>query len=262
VPELVFRDFSAGYTANSVAVSGVSMEIKGGSVTAVIGPNGSGKSTLLKGIMAFPGIHISGSAVLDSCDIATMRRRERAARIAYLPQSPPVPSGLTAIEVVLLGRYPYRSAWAGDSREDTEIAMEALEMVGASHLAHKYTDEISGGENRLVNLAAVLSQKTDVILLDEPGSSLDYGHAAQLWSLLSDLASRGIIIVATTHRIEMSGNAFSRVLLLAGGRSVAFGEPEAVFSSGELLSSVYNTPIKVKRSFPDGSWIVFPGESE
>ncbi len=262
MPELIFQNFSAGYSADTTAVSGVSMKIAGGSVTAVIGPNGSGKSTLLKGIMSFPGVYSSGSVTLDSLDIHSMNRNERAVRIAYLPQSPPVPAGLTAIETVLLGRFPHRSAWSGDSSGDVKIALDALEMVGATHLADKFTDEISGGENRLVNLAAVLSQRTEVILLDEPGSSLDYGHAAQLWELLSKLAEQGIIILATTHRIEMSGNAFDKVLLLSEGRSLAFGEPENVFLSGDLLSSVYKTPMKVRRSSPEGSWIVFPGGAE
>ena len=259
--ELTVKDLSVGYTADSPAVSSISMKIAEGSVTAVIGPNGSGKSTLLKGILCFPGIHSSGLVTLDSVDVHSMKRTQRARRIAYLPQHPPVPAGLTAIETVLLGRFPHRSAWSNDSGKDIEIALEALEMVGAGHLSQKFTDEMSGGESRLVNLAAVLSQKTDVILLDEPGSSLDYGHAAQLWKLLSDLAARGIIILATTHRIEMSGNAFNKVLLLSEGRSLAFGEPEEVFSSGDLLSAVYNTPMEVKRSSPDGGWIVFPGGS-
>lgn len=260
--ELIIKEFCAGYSSGSMAVSGVSMKITGGSVTAVIGPNGSGKSTLLKGILSFPGVFSTGSVTLDSLDVHSMNRNERAGRIAYLPQSPPVPAGLTAIETVLLGRFPHRSAWSGDSPEDINIAMDALEMVGAVHLAEKFTDEISGGENRLVNLAAVLSQKTEVILLDEPGSSLDYGHAAQLWKLLSDLAARGMIILATTHRIEMSGNAFHKVLLLSEGNALAFGTPEDVFLAGDLLSRVYRTPMEVKRSSPDGSWIVFPGSTE
>ena len=259
--ELIIKDFGAGYSPGIMAVSGVSLQISGGSVTAVIGPNGSGKSTFLKGLLSFPGVHSTGSATLDSFDIQSMSRRERATRIAYLPQSPPIPAGITSIESVLLGRFPYRSPWSGDSPEDMKIAIDALEMVGAAHLADKFTDEISGGESRLVNLAAVLSQKTEVLVLDEPGSSLDYGHAAQLWELLSNLAERGMIILATTHRIEMSGNAFDKVLLLSEGKSLAFGSPEDVFLSKDLLSRVYKTPMEVKRSSPDGSWIVFPGSA-
>jgi len=259
VSELILDGYAAGYSRGIYAVSGVSAGISGGSITAVIGPNGSGKSTLLKGIMGFPGIHRKGSVTLDGRDLHSLRRNERASLIAYLPQSPPVPAGLTGLETVLLGRFPHRNAWSGDSPEDTKIAMNALERVGALHLADKITTEVSGGENRLINLAAVLSQETSVVLLDEPGSSLDYGHAAQLWKILSELADRGMIIIATTHRIGMAGSAFDRVLLLSEGRPVAFGKPEDVFLSGELLSEVYRTPIEVKRNSGDKGWIVFPG---
>jgi len=260
MPELILREFGAGYSRDRMAVSRVAMEISGGSVTAVIGPNGSGKSTLLKGIMGFPGVHRQGSVFLDSSDLNSMRRKERAGRIAYLPQSPVVPAGLTGLETVLLGRFPHRSSWSGDSSADVAIAMESLERVGAEHLAMKFTDEVSGGENRLINLAGVLSQKTDIILLDEPGSSLDYGHAAHLWKLLSELASQGVIILATTHRLGMAGSAFDRVLILSEGKPIAFGAPDEVFSSGELLSRVYKTPINTMFNTSGGGWIVYPGD--
>lgn len=257
--ELILEEFGAGYSKGVMAVEDVCINITGGCITAVIGPNGSGKSSLLKGIMGFPGITTRGLVSLDSDNLQSLTRAEKASRIAYLPQSPPVPAGLTGLETVLLGRFPHRNPWSGDSPSDIRIAREALERVGAGYLASKFTDEISGGENRLVNLAAVLSQKTNVILLDEPGSSLDYGHAAQLWRILTDLAAKGMIILATTHRIGMAGGAFDKVLLLSEGRPVAFGEPEDVFLSGDLLSRVYKTPIKVRRNSPDKGWIVFPG---
>jgi iron complex transport system ATP-binding protein len=261
MPELILRDCGAGYSGNKMAVSGVCMEITGGSVTAIMGPNGSGKSTLLKGIMGFPGVHRQGSFLLNSVELMSLNRKERAGRIAYLPQSPIVPAGLTGLETVLLGRFPHRSSWSGDSSADVAIAVESLERVGAEHLANKFADEVSGGENRLINLAGVLAQKTDVILLDEPGSSLDYGNAAHLWKLLASLASQGIIILATTHSIGVAGNAFDKVLILSEGRPVAFGEPKEVFSSGELLSRVYRTPINVMFNTSGGGWIVYPGDS-
>ncbi len=260
--ELVLDKFGAGYSKETRVVSDVCMDINSGSITAIIGPNGSGKSSLLKGIMDFPGVYTSGAVSLNSSDLHILGRSCRAKKIAYLPQAPPIPAGLTGLETVLLGRFPHRNSWSSDSPEDVRIAMEALERVGAAYLADKYTDEISGGESRLVNLAAILSQQTAVILLDEPGSSLDYGHAAQLWKILSDLADRGMIILSTTHRIGVAGSAFDKVLLLDEGKPVAFGRPEEVFLSGDLLSRVYKTPIRVMRNSPDEGWIVIPGSTQ
>ncbi len=238
------------------------MKLAGGSVTAVIGPNGSGKSTLLKGLMGFPGMIASGTATLDDLPLAAMGKREKALSVGYLPQSPPVPTGLTGLETVLLGRYPHRDPWAFDSREDREAAMRALEMVEALHLADKYVDRISGGEFRLVNLAAVLAQETPVILLDEPASSLDYGNAVHLWRVLSQLAAGGKIVIATTHRIGMAAGYFNRILLLSRGRPVVFGEPGDVFSGDDILSDVYRTPLKMIRNSHGKGWVVCPGEKE
>lgn len=236
------------------------MAIPAGSVTAVIGPNGSGKSTLLKGIMGFPGVSVSGSASLNGLSIPDLNRMRRAKMVAYLPQTPPVPSGLTGLETVLLGRHPHRSSWAGDSDEDRDSAVKALKMVDALHLADKKVDCISGGEFRLVNLAAVLAQETPVILLDEPGSSLDYGHVSHLWQILSELARLGRTIVATTHRIGMAAGHFNRILLLSKGEQILFGDPESVFSRSDLLSDIYGTPLKTHQNSPGMGWIIYPGE--
>ncbi|PIE53094.1 cobalamin/Fe(3+)-siderophore ABC transporter ATP-binding protein [Candidatus Fermentibacteria bacterium] len=253
--------FQAGYSRELEVVSGINVVFPEGSVTAVLGPNGSGKSTLLKGIMGFSGVSCSGSVMFRNTDIRRISRKKRAELVGYLPQSSPVPAGLTGLETVLLGRHPHRSSWAGDSQKDIKVAEEALELVDASYLAEKPVDRISGGERRLVNLAAVLAQETPVILLDEPGSSLDYGNAGHLWQLLSRLAKTGKTIIATTHRIGMAAGHFDRVLLIAGGTQIEYGEPEKVFSSEGLLSQVYGTPLRAVKNGSEG-WIVVPEVTE
>ena len=262
MPQLKLEDFSAGYPGASRVISGVSMTLARGTVTAVIGPNGSGKSTLLKGIMGFPGVESSPGVYLDTVPVHTMGRKEKALKIGYLPQFPPVPQGLTGLEAVLLGRYPHRDPWSFDSAEDRKAALLALEKVDAVHLADKYVNRISGGEFRLVNLAGVLVQETPVILLDEPASSLDYGHASHIWRVLSQLAEGGRIIIATTHRIGMAAGYLNRVLLLSGGKPAGFGTAEEIFTGEDLLASVYKTPLKVVRNSAGKGWVVCPaGES-
>ena len=236
------------------------MTVPPGCVTAVIGPNGSGKSTLLKGIMGFPGTVSSPGAFLGSRPLGSIGRRERAALVGYLPQSPPVPHGLTGLETVLLGRHPYRDPWAADSPSDRAAAMDALELVGAGKLAGKQVDRISGGEFRLVNLAGVLVQETPVILLDEPTSSLDYGHAADLWEILSRLAAGGRTIVATTHRIGMAGGSIQQVLLLSEGSPAGFGSPDDILAREDLMAEVYGTGIAVVRNPAGKGWVVCPRE--
>jgi len=205
---------------------------------------------------------VSGSVSLDGLSIPDLDRMKRAKLVGYLPQTPPVPGGLTGLETVLLGRHPHRSSWAGDSDKDRAAAVKALKMVDAYHLADKQVDRISGGEFKLVNLAAVLAQETPVILLDEPGASLDYGHASHLWRILSGLASQGRTIVATTHRIGMAAGHFNRILLLSTGEQILFGDPESVFSRSDLLSEIYGTSLKTVQNGPGMGWTIYPGEEQ
>ncbi len=134
-------------------------------------------------------------------------------------------------------------------------------MVEALHLADKYVDRISGGEFRLVNLAAVLAQETPVILLDEPASSLDYGNAVHLWRVLSQLAA-GEDRDSHHPQNSMAAGYFNRILLLSRGRPVVFGEPGDVFSGDDILSDVYRTPLKMIRNSHGKGWVVCPGEKE
>ena len=250
---LKLTNFSVGYAKKDRVVSGISMHLSPGTITAVIGPNGCGKSTLLKGIMGFSNIFSSGDAFFEKELILGLNREDRAKRISYLPQYLPIPVGLTALETVLLGRFPHRKSWSKDSSNDIIVASNELKRVGAANLADKFIDEISGGERRLVNLAAILSQQAQVILLDEPSSSLDYGHSTQLWKILRELASEGKTILLTTHRI---GRAFDNVLLLDRGEMVAFGSPEKVFTD-DILSRVYKTPMKVWFDSSVNGWVVY-----
>jgi len=256
--QLKLENFNAGYPGGAPVVSGISMTLSGGTVTAIIGPNGSGKSTLLKGIMGFPGVDSSPGVFLDSTPVHKWSRREKALRIGYLPQFPPVPQGLTGLETVLLGRYPHREPWSSDSAEDRKAALLALQLVDAVHLADKYVDRISGGEFRLVNLAGVLAQETPVILLDEPESSLDYGHASHIWRVLSQLAEGGRIIIATTHRIGMAAGFLNSVLLLSDGKPAGFGPAEGIFEDEALMSEVYKTPLKIVKNTSGKGWVVCP----
>lgn len=250
---LKLTDFSVGYSKKERVIYNISMALQPGTITAVIGPNGCGKSTLLKGIMGFSNVYSTGSAILENESILSFNRENRAKKISYLPQYLPIPVGLTALETVLLGRFPHKKSWSNDSTIDIAVASNELKRVGAANLTDKFIDEVSGGERRLVNLAAVLCQQTEVILLDEPSSSLDYGHSAQLWTILKELASEGKTILLTTHRI---GRAFDNVLLLDRGEMVAFGSPEEVFTD-QTLSRVYRTPMKVWFDPSVKGWVVY-----
>jgi iron complex transport system ATP-binding protein len=236
-------------------LSGVSFALGEGELCGLIGPNGCGKSTLLKAILDI-GPAWTGAIHMRGQDSRGMTRMERARLLSFLPQEYGTSSRLTALETVLLGRHPHREAWEADSKEDVSVAREYMDLVGVGDLAGRSFAELSGGERRLVMLAAALAQQPRVLLLDEPGSSLDFRHTVDMWRLLGELASRGITVLASTHELNIAGRYLDSVLVLSGGRCMAFGSPGAVCTP-ELLSSVFGVSLRVQDD-GEGGFFVLP----
>jgi iron complex transport system ATP-binding protein len=245
---------SVGYRGRSV-LEGVDFQLEEGQVCGVIGPNGSGKSSLLKAVIGL-GVETRGAIRICGRDQGSMTGIEKARLIAFLPQEYNHASRLTALETVLLGRHPHRAAWEGDSEEDLAIAMESMEAAGVESLSGRPFAELSGGERRLVMLASVLAQEPRILLLDEPGSSLDFRHQADLWLLIDRLSSRGITVLASTHELNTALGFLDRVLVIGKGRQEAFGEPSETLTA-QLLGRVFGVALTVTGD-GRGGWLVLP----
>jgi len=247
---------SAGYAARRV-VSELSLELMPGEICGVIGPNGVGKSTLLRALLDL-GPETTGSVRICGGDSAEMSRMERARLVAYVPQDSAPSPGLTAMESVLLGRHPHRRGWSGDSPHDLEVARRSMESTETWELRERPFGEISGGERRRVLIASALAQEPRLLLLDEPGASLDFRHRVNLWLLLGRLASRGLAVLVTTHETNVASAFLHRVLLLREGGHVE-GSPEEIFRA-DLLSEVFGVRLSVRRAGP--GWQVVPSLPE
>jgi len=258
MPALKVTGLSAGYPRTGTVMSGIDLTIERGEVCGLIGPNGAGKSTLLKAVL---GLDVEASGGIEICDrpVRDLGRMQRARLASYLPQSMGAASRLTVAETVLLGRHPYRSGWSRDSGRDEAVAEECLRETGIWHLRNREFGRLSGGEKRLVMLAASLAQEPGLLLLDEPGSSLDFRHQLDIWLLLRRLADRGIGILVSTHEIGISGRFLDTVLVIAGGGARAFGPPSEVFTGG-ILSEVYGVRLAVSRDRATGAWSILPEE--
>src|SRR5262245_38767837 len=139
-------------------ISDVSLALPRGAIGALIGANGSGKSTLVR-LLAGLLTPASGHVFIDGVPLASLALRERARRIAYVPQSMPAVFPFTAMEVVLTGRSPYGGRFSFESDEDEHVALAALELLDAAHLAHRPITELSGGERQMVTVARALAQQ-------------------------------------------------------------------------------------------------------
>jgi len=221
----------------------VSATIEPGEWVALIGPNGAGKTSLLRAIAGL--LRCEGSISLDGVSAAALGRRDRARRLAIVPQEPETPPWLTVAEYVLLGRTPHLGPLGREGASDRIAAGRALERLDLEPLAERTLGTLSGGERQRVVVARALAQEAPIVLLDEPTASLDIGHQQQALELLDALrAADGLTLVAAMHDLTLAALYADRVLLLDEGRVVADGLPADVLTE-EALAEHYGALVRV-----------------
>ena len=230
-------------------VRGASLEVGRGLLSAVVGANGSGKSTLVRllaGLLAPKG----GEVLFGGVSLAALPARERARRLAYVPQTVSTVFPFTALEVVLTGRSPYNTRFRFESGRDLEVARGALAAVDASHLEARPVTELSGGERQMVALARALAQGPECLVLDEPSAALDLKHRAALVRHLMRLRDgAGMTALIITHDLQLLDPAFDRVYAMRDGRVAASGSPSEVLTD-ETLADIYGDEhVRARRAF-------------
>lgn len=245
-PIIEARGLNFSYSLGPVVID-AELALPRGSMGAMIGANGCGKSTLLR-LLAGLTEPSSGVVNFNGAPLSELHARLRAKHIAYVPQASPIIFPFTALEVVLTGRSPYYGRFRFESRQDKEIALAALEALDAGHIAERPVTELSGGECQLVTVARALAQEPEVMFLDEPASSLDLKHRAQLMRSLRRLRDEGNITVLTvTHDLMLLNDTFDLLFAMKCGRLIASGAPDAVLNDS-LLGEVYDTPVRTMRN--------------
>ncbi|WP_411553053.1 ABC transporter ATP-binding protein [Paenibacillus lautus] len=215
-----------------------------GKITVFIGSNGCGKSTLLRSMARLLKPQ-RGSVVLNGADIASMSTKDVARKLAILPQGPTAPEGLTVMQLVKQGRYPYQSWLRQWSREDEEAVTAALESTGLTELADRTVDSLSGGQRQRAWIAMTLAQETPIILLDEPTTYLDLTHQIEVLDLLYDLnAKEQRTIVMVLHDINLACRYADHIVAIRDGSIKAKGKPEDIINS-ELMQTVFQLPCEI-----------------
>jgi len=220
------------------AVRDLSAAIDRRQLVALTGPNGSGQSTLLK-MLARVTEPDAGTIEFDGRNVREWAPKEYARRVAYLPQDPDPTFPMRALDVVVSGRAPFLGRFQWESDADYEEAARALALCDASDLADRYLDEMSGGERKRVFLARVLAARPNLILLDEPLSSLDLSHVQQFSTLLRDIVTRTeATVIYATHELNWAAAYCDRMLVMQSGTLAFDGTPR------ELM-----TPDTIRRLF-------------
>ncbi|SFQ35279.1 iron complex transport system ATP-binding protein [Amycolatopsis arida] len=239
---LRLRGVRVGYGRRTV-VRDVSVDVPDGGWLAVIGPNGAGKSTLLKAVVGV--VRAEGEILVHGIAAGSLTPRARAREVGYAPQSPALPDGLTVTDYVLLGRTPHLGPLARESALDMFVVEEVLARLDLDGLAGRPLRTLSGGERQRAVLARVLAQRTRLLLLDEPTTGLDIGHAQALLERLDRLRREdGITVVTTLHDLTFAAQYADRLLLLDGGAVVAAGTPAEVLTP-ERLAHHYDAATEI-----------------
>ncbi len=240
---LTLSDITFSYGGTPV-LDGISLDFGHGSFSALIGANGAGKTTLLA--LACGTLRpVRGRVSLDGEDLARLSARQRARRIAVVPQTLSVPFGFTVREIVALGRIPYLRPLRGESRDDRRVIDEALDLTDTARFADRAVGDLSGGERQRVVLALALAQEPDLLLLDEPTANLDVSHQVAALDLVRGLNhDHGLTVIAAIHDLNLAALYFDRIVALDRGRVLADGPPCAVLTA-DTISSVYGSQVQV-----------------
>jgi iron complex transport system ATP-binding protein len=225
------------------ALDGVSLDVAGGSLYAVLGPNGSGKSTLMRALLGLAPL-TSGRVFLDDRASGSWTRRELARSVGAVSQSESFAFPLTTREMVEMGRYPYLGPLASSTAADRAAVTRALEACDVAGLADRDVTTLSGGELQRARVARALAQEPRALVLDEPTASLDIRHVMEILELLRASADRGMTILLITHGLDTVAQFADRMLLLSRGRVAAEGTAAEVIRD-DVLREVYGWPISV-----------------
>jgi iron complex transport system ATP-binding protein len=239
----------------TTAVADVSVALDAGSWVGLVGANGAGKTSLLRAIA-----HLEpheGNIEVAGRKLAGLPLRRRARIVAYVPQKPELPAGMSVLEYVLLGRTPHLGYFANESSRDHHVCLDLLERLDLTEMASRRLASLSGGETQRVVLARALAQEAPVLLLDEPTSALDLGRRVEVLELVDELRrERALTVLSALHDLTLAAEFADQLLLLAGGALVACGSPTDVLRES-VLAEHLGAPVRVLRA-PDGGIVVVP----
>lgn len=265
---------SFAYGRDNLVLDDVSLSVPAGGMVGLIGPNGSGKTTTMK-LLAGTLVPAGGRVTLDGVDLKSLPRKHLARQVAVVPQDTHLAFDFTALEVAMMGRYPYLGPFELEGPEDEALARRALAQTSTEHLASRSFGTLSGGERQRVIIASALAQFEvaatvphthghRVLLLDEPTASLDLHHQLELAALLRRLhQEQRLTMVVSTHDLNLAAALCSELILLKDGRPLVVGQTESVLTR-ENIRLLYEVDSDVRFHSAAGhlTVVALPSSSE
>lgn len=235
------KDLTFHYTRRELPVlRGASLELAQGEIGIVLGKNGSGKTTLFKNILGIHKPH-SGSIRFEGEDLLKMNRRERARRIAYVPQDIQF-GALTVFDSVLMGRVSYFGLKA--SPADYTAVEQILRDMGLEDFAQRNVEELSGGERQKVAIARAMAQEPKLMVFDEPTGNLDISNEQLIIHEAQRLArEKNISILSSLHDLNQALHFGDKFFFLKDGKVKYAGGEEII--TEEVIKDIFDIDVKI-----------------
>jgi len=238
------RGLTKEYKKGVPVLNGIDLDIPGDGITAIIGPSGTGKSTLIRCINRLID-PTSGQILFQGQDLAQLSGvplREARRRIGMIFQEYNLVERLTVMENVLTGRLGYVSAFKAWLRkfpqEDIDEAFALLDAVGLGNFVNQRADGLSGGQRQRVGIARAIMQRPEILLADEPTSSLDPKTSVEIMEIMADMAGcRNIPVIVNIHNVALAKRFCQRMTGMTGGRVVFNGSPAEL--TDDHLKEIY-----------------------
>lgn len=239
------------YNSSKSLLLDIYFNVNTGEILSILGPNGVGKTTLIKCILGFLKWN-EGETKIEGVDIREMGSSALWQKVSYVPQAKKPVFSYRVRDMVLLGRSPYLGNFSMPGKKDREIAEEAMELAGISHLADKDCGKLSGGELQLVLIARALAARPKYLILDEPESGLDFRNQLIVLDLIEKLCrERELTVIINTHYPDHALRISDKVLLLFGDGIYQFGRTDQILTD-EHMRSLFGVDIALWRKSVNG----------
>ncbi len=214
-------------------LTNINIEIEDGKWTCLVGPNGAGKTTLLKSLL---GSQAYSGSITDS-GVEVFKNHDR--NVAFVPQHPQIPIGMSVSEYVMLGRSK-RDGWGNESNKSRNLVADILQVTGLFGMQSQFVSQLSGGEMQRALIARALVQEPTLILLDEPTSALDLHHQIAVLNNIDLLKESGVTIISTMHDITLAAMYAEKIVVMHQGKVLLNGTSDFVIHSPELKTAFEN----------------------